>query len=412
MAVDVPPVVFLIFLLLFLFFSPDARTPSPSQQRELTDQILLETHGLNVLNTSTYGGFDAPRGRWLNLTGLRKDDNYAWDWLPKVQERGRTISEAIFNTAFTLAKNSSSSLGTASEFSNSSENTSQDESKVGFDFLKGTDRHFQFYQNTSGIIRGQWSRSRIGQASFVGPLNLTTLAPGHTYISPDYKRNITGSDGDFRIQLEEYSSDELASEPGLVRGIKAEMLIKDESSSGDGWQIVMFGIHYPQEGGMIFATTSEKFAGIFALPHFTLSERGFSLAQKLLNQTLKTVIDKQEDSLDPIFNPWTSTPNSPSDALFPTARCEYIVYLQQHLVRDTKADLNEIEQELRFPTGLPFQSAPWMKFSALIFSPNCGFVLESKGPPDYPPQEGTHLVGPKLELYVTLATESFFALRY
>ena len=402
MAVDVPRVILLIFLLLFLFFSPDARTPSLSQQQELTDQVLLEKYRLDVLNTSTFGDFDTARGSWLNLTGLRKYDNYAWDWLPKVQERARAVSEVVFDTAITPAQSPSDSLGSTSKFSNSIKNIDQDDSKVGSDPLKISDQPFQLYQNTSGIIRGQWSRSKIGQASVAGPLNLTTLAPGHTYTSQDFKRNITGFDGDLRIQLEEYSIDELASEPGLVRGIKAEMLIKDESSSGDGWQIVMFGVHSPQEGGMVFTTTSEKFAGIFALPHFALSERGFSRAQTLLSKTLKTVIDKQEDDLDP--NPWTFTPNSPSDALFPTARCEYIVYLQQHLLGDTNASLDDIERELRFPTGLPFQSAPWMKFSALIFSPDCGFVLESKGPPDYPPQEGAHLVGPRLELSINVAS--------
>ncbi len=40
--------------------------------------------------------------------------------------------------------------------------------------------------------------------------------------------------------------------------------------------------------------------------------------------------------------------------------------------------------------------------SAVIFSPDCGFVLESKGPPDYPPQSGMHLSGPKIESYIRL----------
>ncbi len=44
-----------------------------------------------------------------------------------------------------------------------------------------------------------------------------------------------------------------------------------------------------------------------------------------------------------------------------------------------------------------------MTMSAVIFSPDCGFVLESKGPPAYTPQEGLHLAGPKLESYINLA---------
>ena len=45
-------------------------------------------------------------------------------------------------------------------------------------------------------------------------------------------------------------------------------------------------------------------------------------------------------------------------------------------------------------------SAPTIRMSALIFSPDCGFVLESKGPPDFTPQEGLHLNGQKLEFYI------------
>lgn len=47
--------------------------------------------------------------------------------------------------------------------------------------------------------------------------------------------------------------------------------------------------------------------------------------------------------------------------------------------------------------------APEMTMSAVIFSPDCGFVLESKGAPDYTAKEGVHLAGPKLESYIRLA---------
>ena len=408
MAVDVPRIIVLVFLLLFLFFSPNTRTPSPSQQRELADQILLEKHALDLLNTSVYGGLDATKGRWLNLTGLKKDDNYSWERLPEVQERAKEQFRVIFD-ATRLPGGASNESGTSSGIAPSIEDSKGSAEGV-LSSMTNSDKFLRFYQNATGIIRGQWSRSKVGRlAHWAHPLNLTALAPDYTYASQEFKRNITGFSGDLRIKLEERSSDELTSEPGQIRGIKAEMLIKDESSSGDGWDIVMYGVHYPQQGGMIFSTTSEKFAGIFALPHFTLSKRAFSLAQQLLNQTLNPVIKKQEESLETILNPWTSSPNNPSDAFFPTARCEYIVYIQQHPIEDPKTDVKEVEQELRFPTGAPLRSTPGMKMSALIFSPDCGFVLESKGPPDYPPQQGAHLNGPKLESFVTMAKRAILA---
>lgn len=156
------------------------------------------------------------------------------------------------------------------------------------------------------------------------------------------------------------------------------------------------------------------------MPHYSLSEHTFSLAQRLLNQTLNAAIRKQESELyaTPTF-PWSSSPNNPSEAFFPIPHCEYIVYLQQHPTKFTAPDqkflsespatLRMIEDELRFPQGAPLPNAPEMTMSAVIFSPDCAFVLESKGPPEHAPQEGLHLVGPKLESYIRLAKRHVLA---
>ncbi len=134
-----------------------------------------------------------------------------------------------------------------------------------------------------------------------------------------------------------------------------------------------------------------------------MSGKDFALAQKLLNKTLTDAIKRQEYPTDSAsLNPWSSSPNSVSDIVFPTPRCEYIAYLQQHRTGLTGAELSSIEEELRYPTGASLPAAPFIKMSAVIFSPDCGFVLESKGPPDYPPQSGMHLSGPKIESYIRL----------
>ena len=140
-----------------------------------------------------------------------------------------------------------------------------------------------------------------------------------------------------------------------------------------------------------------------------MSERSFSLAQSVLNQTLISAIEAQEAEISTVSNPWTSSPHNPSDALFPIPHCEFVVYLQQHPNEDTNIDFRKLEKELRFPTGASMPSAPTVSMSALIFSPDCGFVLESKGPPDFAPQEGLHLNGRKLESYMRLARRCIIA---
>lgn len=146
------------------------------------------------------------------------------------------------------------------------------------------------------------------------------------------------------------------------------------------------------------------------MPHFARSNDEYLSIQKLLNQTLNAILKRQELSLNnPYFAHWSSSPNNPTAHLFPTPNCEYIVYLQQHPVVFSHTELKAIEDELRFPTGAPMPVAPSIKLSALIFSPDCGFVLESKGPPDFTSQERLHLVGQKLELYIRLARRGVLA---
>ena len=146
------------------------------------------------------------------------------------------------------------------------------------------------------------------------------------------------------------------------------------------------------------------------MPHFALSSDIFLLAQQHLNRTLREHISEQENLLTRAsLNPWSSSPNIPSESLDLTPHCEFVVYLQQHLMPFTNVDLEGIEDELRFPTGAPLPAIPTMKMSALIFSPDCGFVLESRGPPDFAPQQGMHLIGQKLEAYIRLAKRGILA---
>ena len=409
MAVDAPRLVFLVLILLFIFVSPDTRYSAPSQRQELSDHVTAEKYALRVLNQSTFGDFNPANGRWLNITGLRATDGYAWDLLPRVQEAARDH--------FRVAVEGSPSLQAHLVTNNShDEAILNDEGKTLpqkiLEALSLTESatSVPFYQNVTGMVKGQWYRSMIRENSTLNELNVSVIAPGYLYSSSSYKRNITGLSGELRIKLDEKKSQDSSSKDDqkLVREIKAEVLIDDESYSGDGWNIVMFGVHYPKQGRILLSTTSERLAGIFALPHFGLSNREFARTQRLLNQSLQETINSQEADFDIDVNPWSSSPNNPSDVLFPPLQCEYICYLQQYPLEPEDLDIGKLEEELQHPTGAPLKQAPAMKMSALLFSPDCGFVLESKGPPQFSPSEGTHLNGPKLEPFLGLAKESIF----
>ncbi|KAL8826666.1 MAG: hypothetical protein Q9170_007315 [Blastenia crenularia] len=398
-SMDGPRILVLIFILLILFASPDTQTPSPSQQHELDHLVLRERHALTLLTDSGYGDLNAAENRWINVTGLRKQDNYAWELLPKVQERARQQASTI-TKAWHMSKQDEEPHGKAHDKART--NTTS----PGVTTVAPT----PLYQNVTGIVLGHWVRSLVAHEARVPVLNLTTLLPGVTYTTDKYNRNITGLEGGVRFRLDEKQSQLMPFEDVSVREITAELTLEDDSADGDGWDMTLHGVHYPQDGSIVLTTTGQRFAGIFALPHFMLSNQSFASARHLLNKTLGAAIKTQESALETnALSPWSSSPQGTSDLFFPTPHCEYIVYLQQHPVNTAPINIESVETELRDPTGRLDLSYPPIKMSSLIFSPDCGFVLESKGPPDFAPQHGQHLQGPKLESYIRSSRRAILA---
>ena len=388
---DAPRLLVLVFILLILFASPDTQTPSPSQRLEINHLVGQERHALALLAKSHYGDFNAAENQWINVTGLRKQDGYAWDLLPQVQERARQHASIII-TAWDTANQGGQDVGGVDN---------PEPTNVTLSQPKGG-KSPPIYQNVTGIVHGLWIKSKLTKNSMAPILNLTTLAPRVAYHTDTYTRNVTGLEGDIRIRLDEKKSQLLDSEGVSVREIAAELTLENDSSNGPSWDMTLHGVHFPQQGSIVLATTSQRFPGIFTLPHFTLSEKLYAPAQRILNLTLAATIEKQETASETnALNPWSSSPQSTSDLFMSTPHCEYIVYLQQYPIHSHPTDVGAIETELRDPTGrLDIQSPP-MKMSAVIFSPDCGFVLESKGPPDFAPQHGQHLQGPKIETYIS-----------
>ena len=405
---DTPRVVLLVFLLIFLFVSPDTQAPTPSQQHDLQGLIVQERYAVNLLAISHYGDLDAEHDKWINQTGLRKEDGYAWGLLPRVQERAReqvwTVSGA---QGLSLLDRNTEKITTEVDLDSEVDDGPRGSNSSS---AAGMRSGLPLYQNITGLIKGQWVRSKVADGYSPPNLNLTTTSPHLKYSPGDFNRNITGKSGNLRIKLDERKS-EVVSENGSVRQVRADMTIKDDKSSGDGWEMTLHGVHYPEIGAVLLSTTSERFAGIFALPQFVLSKHTFSLARTLLNKTLTDTIARQESSISTRSSyPWSSSSTMPFDVPFPKPHCEYLVYLQQHPLNINITTLELIEEEFRYPSGAPSPQAPEMSMSAVIFSPDCGFVLESKGTPDYTQQQGDHLKGPKLESYQR--TAKHFVLLY
>ncbi|KAJ5578168.1 Zinc finger RING-type [Penicillium hispanicum] len=384
---------FFFFLLIFyLLLSSQSRPPLIDEDRERQRELDRERQALRLLNESKYGDFDPPADQWLPFSGLRKNDSYAWDLFPNVRSRVRHQLQSVLSTA-----------GLEPPIGLDDPNQSSP--------LNFTKLFLPVYRNATGKVRGDWVRRTEGVQRHT-PLNTTAIAQEHEYFTHDFSSNITGTGGAFYFDLEEGAGEELQVGEGLAREIRASLTVESEDFWGSTWYLSLFGVHFPETGGIILSTSSEKFGGLFALPHFTLSPDTYELSHRLLLKSLTDAMSAKQNRPATLF-PWSSLAGS-EQVEFPAPKCEHIIFMQQHpvMVDGSVADrllLERMEHELRYPIGAPIPHAPLMVMSAVVFSPDCGYILETKGAPEFPPSEGLYLSGPKHEEYNKYAARLIFA---
>ncbi|KAL2127877.1 hypothetical protein VTI74DRAFT_10022 [Chaetomium olivicolor] len=365
----------------------------------------------SVLNNTRWGDFaphaakegappwEAPR--YLNLTGFRETDGYAWADLAYFKDRCRQWSRHAYPPR----------------------PEGVDEWDHGL--VRRT------WQNATGTVHGKWVRREGSVTKHASSYNLTAIAPSVDWFDNivDWGWNVTGSHGSILLRLSEDDGDAVYEEDteegkqphsaSMAREISAVANIQDEEHSASSFAIRLHGVHWPAQGSILLTTTTEKFAGIFGLPHLTPDPEFFHTSQKLLNQTVGEILHKKERSKfsDP-SNPWTPVVEEEISVGFP--HCEYVMYLQLHPIdplyigQDGVDDqlvplVDQLEKELRFPTGAPLKGKPDLRMSLVAWSPDCGYYLESKGPPLFPSVEGQHLVGVKSEVLLSRTKAWMFA---
>lgn len=204
--------------------------------------------------------------------------------------------------------------------------------------------------------------------------------------------------------------------------MKAQLSISE--LSGISWDVALEGVHLVESGAILLSTSSDRFTGSFAIPFLARSEAQFDAVRQHLTATTEDRVDQ---------NGYNSSPQLEQDTfiedIFPLPQCEYVVYLQQHFVWPFDPRLTDLmpsrlltelleepflsilERELRFPSGLILDFIPDLRFSATIFSPDCGFVLESEGFPEKAySQPGRHLKGQLLEVSLSKIKQHAFLL--
>ncbi|KAF9738934.1 hypothetical protein PMIN03_005291 [Paraphaeosphaeria minitans] len=382
---------FLFFIILIILInSPESHNPGFNPRSRYDEVIEREWEQLDILNRTRWGDFDTKENKWLNITGLRKQDAFTWDVLGNVKSRARERMRGV--------------LG--------------ERTQGWLDGKHEDERKETVYRNISGFVQGEWVLSPLSRTR---PALDLLNATGHIHEFAqlgDFDRNLTGTHGMVRLHLTEVDGRQRTDENRTMSELKAKVVIGDAESWGDNWwEFNLNGVHFPEFGGAVLTTTSERFSGIFALPHLQLSPHLYLSSQELLNRTIHQTIQNQLDRPFPVWNPWSSTVEDAAEGIMATTHCELILFLQEAPVQlldrhgqpANQPDLEWLEQEIRFPTGANVPLHSQMSMDMVGFSPDCGFVIESKGPPDFPPSEAMHLVGLKTEEFNDDAKRSILA---
>ncbi|KAI5293948.1 hypothetical protein KEM52_004966 [Ascosphaera acerosa] len=381
-----------------LYFGPGAFFAAPTTG--ISSRVAEQKRELATLDNSTYGDFNPDRERWLPIPGFTKDAGFAWGMLNPARARAREMYEAAAEMTKRAEQGRKTEITTPSSLSA----RSMASHATGTDTGSSDVPPLPIYRNISGTIRGEWVRWPEAESRDRPHMNLTALVRAHDYFSTRFMGNMTTSKSGF-LTLEMYDANtpDVDTPETYVRGVRASMHVERSNPYLTDYYADLHGIHVPETGEMVLTTTSEKFSGLVGLPHFTTSQAVFDATQQLLNRSLSYATEHAEQE-DRLFFPWYKLPNPTDYSLGSLPGCEYILYMQQHPAKlngrlARSEEMLAIEKELAEPTGAPVPSPPYMTMSAIIISPDCGFALQSKSPPDWPPGDKLYVTGPKREHY-------------
>jgi hypothetical protein len=375
---------FLFFIILLLLInSPEPQQPTFNARARYEELVQREYDQLGILNTTKHGDLDTKNAKWLNITGLRKEDAFAWDLLEPVKAKAKQQSERL--------------LG--------------EEWKGSLDGKWPTDAHqIPVYKNLSGYVQGDWVRSPLSRVRHPADMGNSSANPDSPFAQlMDYDRNLTGHSGSIRLHFTELEGKMRMDKNKTMSEISAKVVIGDDDSfGGNWWEFIAHGVHFLKSGTAVLTTTSDRYGGIFGLPHLTFNQQLYEKSQTFLNRTILETIERQQNRAFPLWNPWTSSADGGNEGLFQGHHCEIVLYLQE-APTGNGIDVDWLERELRYPTGAPIPKYLSTQMEMVAFSPDCGFVIQSKGPPEFPPSEGFHLNGSKTEQFNDRARHGILA---
>ena len=169
---------FLFFIILLLLInSPEPQQPTFNARTRFRELIDREYYQLDLLNRTRYGDFDAKHNRWLNVTGLREEDGFAWELLEPVKQKARVQSEQILGERWKTMLDGP---------------------------LQEGEPIMPVYKNLSGYVQGEWTRSPLSRIRHPSDMGNASANPDNPFGNAgEFDRNVTGAGGPVRLHITE-----------------------------------------------------------------------------------------------------------------------------------------------------------------------------------------------------------------
>lgn len=151
--------------------------------------------------------------------------------------------------------------------------------------------------------------------------------------------------------------------------VKANINIKDTTES-ETHELDTEGVYFQDSGCMVTTTTSGKFFGYNALPHFAFDAHNYDYyndSKVLLAQLINLTDFNKEVSIDTMHTYLSNAKTT----------CEFINWFKFGKTQFTKNQLRAIDEELENPQGIPLPSElPQLVITDyLMYSPDCGIKI-------------------------------------
>lgn len=376
-------------LLWFLFLSKLFPGPQPFfYHPKCTSRYC---YALRVANTTSWRTF-APGPSWvpnwdpnwgpnreclLDLAGFRKEDGFAWQMLETWKRKCKLVwwgSDCVRQWPNSI--------------------------RVGEALRE------EQWEDTEGGLYGEWALyAGNGKETATQSSNTRRLAlegapriVSITGINGSFLLHIDGKGKEMEFELEEdveeYEQDlggsavtkGISRNMALVREVTATLKVTDDSKVNTDKEMHVYGVHWPRMGQLLLTTTSEKFDGIFGLPQMAFERDYYRTSQRLLSAMIERKLSNSSMAASSDgSNPWAAI----SDAKRRVPQCELVAYVQMHPKESVFGEKPDemhpnlvAERKRRCLSVASAAVLPGAKMSIVIFSPDCGVILESKGVPD------------------------------